>query len=394
MYKGVKSKIEKRIKVPVLTDILTVFFILNAFVAYFFKAYLLLPSYRTKGDYEAKSLLQQLCPVPNDTEIIRLSASNRYDLSIILPVFNAEEFIKQTLESVLLQKTQFSYQIICVNDGSTDNSGEILSQYSSEEHIKVIYQENSGISAARNRGLEAAESEFVMFLDADDLLLPGAIEGLVKQQRLSDSDIVVGGFLTFEKLEDLRFLRTGEFLWEVLDQENAWFKVTDGFPWGKIYRKQLWKDVRFPVGYQFEDTIIKGLIFRLAAKISYTSTQVLGYRQHGTSITKKLQTQPNSVVFVFWAVEFVLKKNKTLQLKEDSTLHAFLQSHLTKIILMRAKYLDTSTLALLFNCSRVLIQDYPCQPGKVSAQAKAFIALGQGNFRAWYFWSSLATLEV
>lgn len=394
IYKAIKVKILNRIKVPLLSDFLAIIFIFGFFLKKYIYAYLVLPRCSSATQNEARALLYALCPVPPQPEIIALRSSTRYDLSIIVPVYNASSFIGKCIESVLAQETRYSFQIVIINDGSTDDSENILSTYNSQENVKVINQENYGISAARNRGLEAAESELIMFLDADDLLLPGAIEALVAQQRLSNSDVVVGGFSTFTKSEELSFSLTNSFQWDVLDREKAWFKVSDGFPWGKVYRKQLWESVRFPVGYQFEDTIIKGLIFRLASKISYTTTQVVAYRQHGASITKKLKAQPNSVIFVLWAVEFVLDANKRLMLENDLTLGAFLQSHLTKIVLMRAKYLNSSTLGLVFTFSRALIRNYPDILGQSSAQANAFKALAEGNFKAWYFWSSIATLEA
>ena len=78
----------------------------------------------------------------------------QYDLQIIIPAYNAEKYIEKCLNSILSQKTQYTYVITVINDGSTDETSQILSKYLDDEHVDIISQSNKGFSEARNRGLK------------------------------------------------------------------------------------------------------------------------------------------------------------------------------------------------------------------------------------------------
>lgn len=112
-------------------------------------------------------------------------------ISIIIPVYNTEEYIPQCLDSIINQEFK-DIEVICVNDGSTDSSKEILDFYAAKDkRIKVIHQENQGVSAARNNGIEAARGEYIMFADADDWLEPNIFEELYRKISCDNSDILI-----------------------------------------------------------------------------------------------------------------------------------------------------------------------------------------------------------
>lgn len=114
-------------------------------------------------------------------------------VSLIIPVYNVERYLIECLESARRQSLD-DIEVICINDGSTDGSGEILRRGSGEdERIRVIEKPNGGLSSARNRGMDAACGEFVMFLDSDDRLLPDACERVVRRFRETQADIVTFG---------------------------------------------------------------------------------------------------------------------------------------------------------------------------------------------------------
>jgi glycosyltransferase involved in cell wall biosynthesis len=107
-------------------------------------------------------------------------------ISIIIPVYNVEKYLRQCLDSVLNQEAD-DYEVICINDGSTDGSGEILHEYSENyDKIKVVQQENKGLSAARNAGMKTACGEYIFFLDSDDWLMPNALEVLKNEANVND----------------------------------------------------------------------------------------------------------------------------------------------------------------------------------------------------------------
>ena len=113
-------------------------------------------------------------------------------LSIIVPVYNAEEYLDRCLNSIMNQEYS-SCEVILVDDGSTDSSPMICDRYSATDpRFRTIHKPNGGVSSARNAGLCLAKGEYIMFLDSDDVLLPAALEDMM--ESLSGEDIVIGGY--------------------------------------------------------------------------------------------------------------------------------------------------------------------------------------------------------
>lgn len=118
-------------------------------------------------------------------------------LSIIVPVYNGERYLEECLNSLLDQDLpEHTYEIVCVNDGSKDGSAEILSRYQTcHQNLRVLFQQNSGVAAARNAGLDAARGEFIWFVDADDFIRKDCLQGLWDLAHSGDFDrIVLGGY--------------------------------------------------------------------------------------------------------------------------------------------------------------------------------------------------------
>lgn len=126
-------------------------------------------------------------------------------LSFIVPIYNAEKYIKECLDSLLEQDlSNKEYEIICVNDGSTDQSLKILADYeNSNNSIRIINKENGGVSSARNKGLEVAAGEYVWFIDADDFIQKNILNALHLLLRESDADVIqIGAYPFFDELSD------------------------------------------------------------------------------------------------------------------------------------------------------------------------------------------------
>lgn len=120
------------------------------------------------------------------------------EISIIIPVYNKAEYIGGCLEG-LLQQDFNSFEVICVCDGSTDNSGDICDQWAAkDQRIRVIHKDNGGVTAARRRGVEEAQGKYLMFVDADDKLLPGALTTMHQAISQSQADEVIATFTTHE----------------------------------------------------------------------------------------------------------------------------------------------------------------------------------------------------
>ena len=122
-------------------------------------------------------------------------------ISIIIPVYNAEQYLEECLLSIS-QQTFTDFEILAINDGSTDRSLEILKKYQEKEpRLKVFSQVNKGVSAARNLGLDNAKGDYITFVDADDWLHPETIEKYIEIAEKENSDIVISQFLTKKSSE-------------------------------------------------------------------------------------------------------------------------------------------------------------------------------------------------
>ena len=122
-------------------------------------------------------------------------------VSVVIPVYNASAYLPQCLDTILLQ-TLMDIEVICVNDGSTDNSSEVLAAYTQmDERLKVIHQENAGAAVARNRGMKEATGEYIIFLDADDFFAADMLEKMLAAAQKDQSDVVVCGYYIFDSVK-------------------------------------------------------------------------------------------------------------------------------------------------------------------------------------------------
>lgn len=217
-------------------------------------------------------------------------------ISVIIPVYNVEKYLHRCLDSVIAQTYQ-NLEIICVDDGSIDESGRICDQYAVRDaRIKVIHQENQGLSAARNRGLDAAEGEYIAFVDSDDYILEGMYKKMLDklldysvdlcvcqwQYEFSDGRQVVKRkniaptiYGRKTSLEFARFLYMGNY-------ENGVVVAA----WNKLYRRTLLDKIRFE-GRIHEDEAFSGRIMAKNISVYVMEEQFYVYAQNGDSLTNK-----------------------------------------------------------------------------------------------------------
>lgn len=232
-------------------------------------------------------------------------SSVMYNLAIIIPAYNVEEYIEECMRSVLSQITQFSYQVIIVNDGSSDSTPELLMGYEKMDDVTVLHQDNKGLSNARNVGLDIANAEYVFFLDSDDLLAPNAIEILLEQAYENDADVVEGTYTTMEskgKTIEQAFHKTGR-----LDNLIDLY----GYPWGKVFRVSLFEMIDFPAGYWFEDSVCRHLIYEMADSIYGVSENVYFYRKNKNGISS-VSRKKMKALDTFWITKRLFNERKLL----------------------------------------------------------------------------------
>lgn len=170
-----------------------------------------------------------------------------YQISVIIPVYNVAEYLEKCIESVLIQKN-VKYEIILVNDGSTDKSPDICNDYSEKyENICVIHKQNAGLGYARNSGLDIAKGEYIFFLDSDDWIVEGALEKLYFLAKNNDAEMVCFQYKMVSG-RDYVHDELGEAEIECLDNEELMQRYVAGMSataWSKFYRKNIFDEVRF-----------------------------------------------------------------------------------------------------------------------------------------------------
>lgn len=221
-------------------------------------------------------------------------------VSIIMPVYNVEKYLNECLDSIVNQTFE-DIEIICINDGSTDNSLAILKSYASQDgRIIIISQENTGIGAARNAGMRIANGDYVFFIDSDDFLYPDAIEELYENAIFNDSDVVLfrrtqeygidrlknnEGY-NFDNVFHISGEEYREFTFSRKDLKsyvlNRYLSV-----WMKFYKRKFlnrYDDLYFPEGIAYEDGLFHVKVFLRAERMSHIPKVYYYYRKNPDSV--------------------------------------------------------------------------------------------------------------
>jgi len=180
-------------------------------------------------------------------------------VSVIIPFYNSENYLGRCIDSAVRQ-TYEDIEIILINDGSVDGSAEIARSYAdNDSRIRLISQENSGVSAARNKGLDASAGDLITFIDSDDHVEDDYVEYLMELLEMNGSDIACCGHGDTARDDPPRLIEgPEECLKEYLTTNEIFASV-----WGKIYRREIFDGIRFPEGKRFEDNFV---LFRLIDK--------------------------------------------------------------------------------------------------------------------------------
>ena len=207
-------------------------------------------------------------------------------ISVIVPVYNVEKYLNKCIKSILNQ-SYTEYEIILVDDGSTDSSGEICDKYSFNSKVKVIHKENGGLSDARNVGIDLAKGDFITFVDSDDWVDSDYLKILINTQILFNSDIVISGLIDYFGNENIKpeysnfsiNLSKEECFKKILLQDDIDVNAT-----AKLYRKSLFSKIRYVKGQLYEDINIIDKIIENADNITYTKYKGYFYLQRQGSI--------------------------------------------------------------------------------------------------------------
>ncbi|WP_161496137.1 glycosyltransferase family 2 protein [Streptococcus suis] len=221
---------------------------------------------------------------------------NKPLISIIVPVYNVENYLDECIQTVLAQ-TYSNWELLLINDGSTDSSGTICDDYAKgDERIRVIHKNNGGLSDARNAGIDNCTGEYITFLDSDDGIREDFLETCLTTAIQHDVDIVIGHFFIWDENQQTFYYfveqsqkDTIELIsaQEALNRQVVWKNFNTApfvVAWGKVFKATLFNTIRFPKGKVFEDeyTIHKALL--KSDSVALINKEFYMYRRHGNSI--------------------------------------------------------------------------------------------------------------
>lgn len=217
---------------------------------------------------------------------------NKPLISVVIPIYNVEQYLNACIDSVVNQ-TYSNLEIILVEDGSPDNCPEICDEYAKlDNRIKVIHQKNGGLSAARNAGIDFAHGVFLTFIDSDDFVTSNYVELLYKGIVEFEADISIASFCTFTKEDELKIQsnespfaeKTKEECFKRYGAFNAELSMPFISACNKLYKRDLFSSIRFPIGKLYEDAFSTYKLLDNAKKIVFTSTYLYFYRLNPQSI--------------------------------------------------------------------------------------------------------------
>ena len=276
----------------------------------------------------------------------------KYDLSIIIPVYNCESFIDICISSLINQNTKYNYEIIVVNDGSRDNSLMRLNKYNKK--IKIINQGNSGAATARNKGVISSNGRYLGFVDIDDYISSDFVEKMLDYAYKTKSDVIKCNYFCFDEKKILYSTNyQSKTINKKIKNESI---ITDGFIWNGIYKREIFENISFPDGFMFEDMIFKMVILEKINSFSQIEDKLYYFRRN------KKSTSRNKINYINYSVLDQLflpfKLIELYNLEISNSLIKTLLNECTSLLFFRIRYLSINLKKAIFIYVSCMINEY------------------------------------
>ena len=281
------------------------------------------------------------------------------EISVTVPVYNVEKYLSRCLNTILDQTFPLDYEIICVDDGSTDNSGKILDEYAKRySKIKVIHQENQGLSVARNTALEQVQGKYTMFIDSDDFIAQNALEGLYNYAQKHGSDVVLMDFYQGDSQgNNAKTFSFGNIIQTYGDRsfniENAETFVYRFIPvatWAKFYSTDLVKDIKFVKDLNNQDVPHWASVYTKAKSINYLPVPYYFYVIHREESITLIKNRKAFDVFKAFSLTKDILVNAGYFEKFKNIHYAHFTCNLVSLLNKIMPELRTELIELIKNC--------------------------------------------
>lgn len=280
------------------------------------------------------------------------------ELSIIVPVYNVEKWLHSCIESILNQ-TFDNYELILINDGSIDNSGDICSQYAAKDsRIIVVNQNNQGVSAARNSGLQMAKGKYISFVDSDDIIHKDMYRIMIPIMEKYNLDILKSDFKRFDTQVYMKEYKE-DYVVSFFTRENAFDnfinmsespqKAIKTCVWDGIYKKETIMKIKFPIGYIFEDGYFTADALYCSTKIAHINREFYYYRVTPNSIMDKGLTEQALKSIDDWKYIHSLVRSLSVNLSKYSALRWIKKYYITYWELRKTETLRCSSKSYYLN---------------------------------------------
>ena len=297
-----------------------------------------------------------------------------YDLSIIVPVFNAEKYLTKCLESIVNQSTNYSYEVILIDDGSKDNSSAICMNYEKKyEFINYYFQENKGASAARNYGVLLSKGKYISFVDSDDYISNSFVEIMLNEILNKKGDFIKCGYNEFDshtnKIVKKVYLKNKEY-----SGNESYTRNLKGHACMCVFDRKILEKIKFPEGYWFEDIIVKFLLFPQCKKIITISDPLYYYRVNISSTSNNMMSKRNvkCISQLYLIIDCTISYKKLID-KYDNCFYKNLFYESFSMLWLRTRYLDKNIRKDIFyelcnfytnifinekNCQKFMLKNY------------------------------------
>lgn len=303
---------------------------------------------------EAEKILCGIYTPPyQDLNVIRMKKPEKpVDISIIIPMYNAQDTIAECIESCLdqvIDPMPFSFEVIAVDDGSTDRTAEIAESY---DKVHVIRKKNGGQSSARNEGLRAARGNYICFMDSDDRFYSNdSLEKLFYGKR--NADIVCGGI--YQEAKN-RYITCREYRDNARSDAayEARCAASPGYPVAKLYKRELFDRICFPEGYWFEDSIVHLILFERAKSFATIKDTVYYYRDNPNGVTAGKDVSPKCLdhLYVFDCI-MLMRFGAGLDFTPGFLIQAMYHFSISEIGRMKCLSREAKEAAFISSCRRI-----------------------------------------
>lgn len=330
------------------------------------------------GGYSFPELWQNMDPL----------LDSKIELSLIIPVYNNEKYIEHCLSSVLGQSTKYTYEVICIDDGSTDSSLVLLKKWQRKypNRLKVYSQSNQGISKTRNRGLLLAQGQYVGFIDNDDSVSTDYVETLLDVAFKDNVDVVQTAYENVSSDgHSLGIVSHGDHIIESTNA-NELLEYTQGWIWGGILKKDIFERIRFPEDFWYEDMITRLVIIRSCQRIATIGRPMYFYLIHDSNASKTVWKKTSiKVVDELWLAILLSKySDEVLNLPKNRVFYEILLEEFAFMLWARTHQLPTKIRKAIFSLASSYLKSLSYKGiVKNKFYKRINTSLLNGNFLSW-----------